>query len=80
MLDSQKSIRSQEIHHELKIRNYISVLDQMEENSPRWAQTDQYEKAEGTNHVLNLLSVDKPRDWLGYRILPILQVTFSVKY
>ena len=53
MLDSQKSIRSQEIHHELKIRNYISVLDQMKENSPDDAQSDQYEKAEGTNHVLN---------------------------
>ena len=62
MLDSQKSIRSQEIHRELEIRNYISVLDQMKENSPHWAQTDQNEKAEGTNHVLNLLSVDKSRD------------------
>ena len=58
MLDSQKSIRSQEIHHELKICNYITVLDQMKENSPHWAQTDQYEKAEGTNHVLNWLSFD----------------------
>ena len=43
-------------------------------------QTDQCEKVECTNHVLNWLSVEKSRDWLGYRILPIHQVTFSVKY
>ena len=52
----------------------------MMQKSPRLAQTDQYKKEKCTNHVLNWLSIDKSRDWLGYRILPIRQVTFSVKY
>ena len=52
----------------------------MMQKSPRLAQTDQYKKEKCTNHVLNWLSIDKSRDWLGYGILPIRQVTFSVKY
>jgi len=78
--DSQNAIRSQEIHHGLKIRNYIIFLDQMMGKSRNSVQTDQCEKVECTNHVLNWLSVEKSRDWLEYRILPIRQVTFSVKY
>ena len=52
----------------------------MIENSPHWAQTDQHNMKEGTSHVLNWLSVNKPRDWLGHESLPIQQGTFAVKY
>ena len=52
----------------------------MTEKSRHWSQTDQYKEEECTIHVLNWLSVDKSRDWLGYEILPIHQGTFSVKY
>ena len=52
----------------------------MIEKSPHWAQCDQYKMVECTNHVLNWLPVDESRDWLGYGILPIVQITFSVEY
>ena len=78
--DSQNTIRSQEIHHESRIRNYIAFLDQLMKNSPWWAQTDQHKIEKGTRHVLNWLSVDKSRDKLGHEILPIQQGTFAVKY
>ena len=60
--ESKNTIRSQEIHHGLKIRNYIVFLDQIMVKTPHWSQTDYYEKEECTNHVLNWLSVDKSRD------------------
>ena len=61
-LDSQNTIRSQEIHHRFRIRNYIIFLDQLVKNSPLWAQTGQNKMKECTRHVLNSLSVDKSRD------------------
>ena len=60
--DSQKTIRSQEIHQGSRIRNYIVFHDQMIKNYPYWAKTDQHKIKEGTSHVLKQLSVDKPRD------------------
>ena len=70
-------VRKFTMGHEFEI---IVFLDQMIKNCPYLAQTDQHKIRECTIHVLNRISFDNPRDWLGHEISPIQQGTFSVKY
>ena len=79
VLESQKPIRGQEIHHGFENFHDIIFLILIMESYCLWAQTDQRERKKGNVDVLNRLSVDKSPGVLGYENLPIRQGTFSVK-
>ena len=79
VLESQKPIRSQEIHHGFKNFYDIIFLILIMESYCLWAQTDHRERKKGNVDVLNRLLVDKSRGFIGYENLPIRQGTFSGK-